>query len=346
MKIYIFSFIVAFIVSFFATPFAKKIAFSIGAIDIPNEERRIHTQPIPRLGGLAIFLGTIFSILLFLPKSSETIGIILGSAIIAVLGLLDDKFGLKAKFKLLGQLVAAVVLILSGIRIDWLSNPFGGGLIYLKSWVAIPLTLFWVVGITNTMNLIDGLDGLAAGIAVISSGSLFIVSLLNGRFATAVISIAIAGAALGFLPYNFNPAKIFMGDTGSMFLGFVLAAISIQGAVKSAAAIAIAVPILALGVPIFDTAFAIIRRLINGRPIMEADKGHLHHRLLEKGLTQRQVVLVLYAISLVLGVSAVLVSYSNEAKGLIILFISFLFVVWGADKLGLFGRHKKGAQMR
>lgn len=346
MKIYLLSFVVAFIVSLIATPVAKKLAFAIGAIDIPNEERRIHTKPIPRLGGLAIYFGTITSILLFLPKTHETIGIVLGATIIAVLGLFDDKYSLSAKIKLLGQVVAAVVLIISGVRIDWLSNPFGDGMIYLKSWVAIPLTLFWVVGITNTMNLIDGLDGLAAGIAVISSGSLFIVSLLNGRFATAVISIAIAGAALGFLPYNFNPAKIFMGDTGFMFLGFVLAAISIQGAVKSAAAIAIAVPILALGVPIFDTAFAIIRRLINGKPIMEADKGHLHHRLLEKGLTQKQAVLIMYGVSVLLGISAILISSSSEIKGLIILFISILFVMWGADRIGLLERQRKGTQTR
>ncbi|MFV9568656.1 glycosyltransferase family 4 protein [Thermoanaerobacter mathranii] len=346
MKVYLLSFVMAFVVSLIATPMAKKLAFVIGAIDIPNEERRIHTKPVPRLGGVAIFLGTITSILLFLPKTHETIGIVTGATIIAVLGLFDDKYSLSAKVKLLGQLVAAMVLIISGVRIDWLSNPFGDGMIYLKSWLAIPLTLFWVVGITNTMNLIDGLDGLAAGIAVISSGSLFIVSLLNGRFATAVISIAIAGAALGFLPYNFNPAKIFMGDTGAMFLGFVLAAISIQGAVKSAAAIAIAVPILALGVPIFDTTFAIVRRLINGKPIMEADKGHLHHRLLEKGLTQRQVVLIMYGVSLLLGISAILISSSNETKGLIIFILSILFVMWGADKLGLLEKQKKGTQVR
>lgn len=339
MKMYLLSFAVAFAVSLFATPAAKKLAFIIGAIDIPKDERRIHKKPIPRLGGLAIFLGTIVSILLFLPKSSETLAIVAGCTIIAIIGIFDDKYELKSKVKLLGQIAAAVVLIIGGVRIDWISNPFGDGMIYLN-WLAIPVTLFWVVGITNTMNLIDGLDGLAAGIAVISSGSLFIVSLLNGRFATALISIAIAGSALGFLPYNFNPAKIFMGDTGSMFLGYALAAISIQGAVKSAAAIAIAVPILALGVPIFDTTFAIVRRAINGKPIMEADKGHLHHRLLAKGLTQKQAVLIMYGVSLLLGISAILISSSDEVKGMIILLVSVFAVMWGAGRIGLIEKQK------
>ncbi|MGB9809607.1 MAG: MraY family glycosyltransferase, partial [Caldanaerobacter sp.] len=220
------------------------------------------------------------------------------------------------------------------------------GVIYLKSWMAISLTLLWVVGVTNTINLIDGLDGLAAGIAFISSTSLFIISLLNGRYATAIISIAIAGASLGFLPYNFNPAKIFMGDTGAMFLGFLLSAISIQGAIKSATAIAIVVPVLVLGVPIFDTLFAIIRRILNKKPIMEADRGHLHHRLLDKGLNQRQVVFILYGVSLILGVSAILISFTSESKSLIILALSLVFIFWGANKIELLRSNKKGTQTR
>ncbi|AAM23455.1 UDP-GlcNAc:undecaprenyl-phosphate GlcNAc-1-phosphate transferase [Caldanaerobacter subterraneus subsp. tengcongensis MB4] len=346
MKIYFLSFILAFAMSFVTTPLVKKLAFAIGAIDVPDDKRRIHTKPIPRLGGLAIFAGTMASLLLLLPKSHETIGIILGSLVIVLLGVLDDKYTLSAKVKLVGQIAAALILILSGIRIDWISNPFGSGVIYLKSWVAISLTLLWVVGVTNTINLIDGLDGLAAGIAFISSTSLFIISLLNGRYATAVISIAIAGASLGFLPYNFNPAKIFMGDTGAMFLGFLLSAISIQGAIKSATAIAIVVPVLVLGVPIFDTLFAIIRRILNKRPIMEADRGHLHHRLLDKGLNQKQVVFILYGVSLVLGVSAILISFVSELKSLVILAVSLLFILWGANKIELLRSNKKGTQTR
>ncbi|WP_434564763.1 MraY family glycosyltransferase [Thermoanaerobacterium thermosaccharolyticum] len=340
MGIYILSFVVAFVVALMATPAAKKLAYKIGAIDIPKDKRRVHKKPVPLIGGLAIYLGTILSILLFLPKSETNLGIIAGSTIIVVLGIFDDKYELKAKVKLLGQLLASFVVVLSGVRIDWLTNPFGDGMINIGVF-AIPLSIFWIVGITNAMNLIDGLDGLAAGIASISSGSLFVVSLLNGRYATALITAAVTGAALGFLPYNFNPAKIFMGDTGAMFLGFILSAVSIQGAVKSAAAIAIAVPILALGVPVFDTTFAIIRRIANKKPIMEADKGHLHHRLLALGLTQKQAVFVMYGVSLFLGLSAILISFTNGAKGYIILIIAILAVLWGADKMGLYGHKAK-----
>ncbi|WHE07009.1 MraY family glycosyltransferase [Thermoanaerobacterium thermosaccharolyticum] len=340
MGIYILSFVVAFVIALMATPAAKKLAYKIGAIDIPKDKRRVHKKPVPLIGGLAIYLGTILSILLFLPKSETNLGIIAGSTIIVVLGIFDDKYELKAKVKLLGQLVASLVVVLSGVRIDWLTNPFGDGMINIGVF-AIPLSIFWIVGITNAMNLIDGLDGLAAGIASISSGSLFVVSLLNGRYATALITAAVTGAALGFLPYNFNPAKIFMGDTGAMFLGFILSAVSIQGAVKSAAAIAIAVPILALGVPVFDTAFAIIRRIANKKPIMEADKGHLHHRLLALGLTQKQAVFVMYGVSLFLGLSAILISFTNGAKGYIILIIAILAILWGADKMGLYGHKAK-----
>ncbi|MGF7397676.1 MraY family glycosyltransferase [Thermoanaerobacterium thermosaccharolyticum] len=340
MGIYILSFVVAFVVALMATPAAKKLAYKIGAIDIPKDKRRVHKKPVPLIGGLAIYLGTILSILLFLPKSQTNLGIIAGSTIIVVLGIFDDKYELKAKVKLLGQLLASFVVVLSGVRIDWLTNPFGDGMINIGVF-AIPLSIFWIVGITNAMNLIDGLDGLAAGIASISSGSLFVVSLLNGRYATALITAAVTGAALGFLPYNFNPAKIFMGDTGAMFLGFILSAVSIEGAVKSAAAIAIAVPILALGVPVFDTTFAIIRRIANKKPIMEADKGHLHHRLLALGLTQKQAVFVMYGVSLFLGLSAILISFTNGAKGYIILIIAILAVLWGADKMGLYGHKAK-----
>lgn len=340
MGIYILSFVVAFVVALMATPAAKKLAYKIGAIDIPKDKRRVHKKPVPLIGGLAIYLGTILSILLFLPKSETNLGIIVGSTIIVVLGIFDDKYELKARVKLLGQLLASFVVVLSGVRIDWLTNPFGDGMINIGVF-AIPLSVFWIVGITNAMNLIDGLDGLAAGIASISSGSLFVVSLLNGRYATALITVAVTGAALGFLPYNFNPAKIFMGDTGAMFLGFILSAVSIQGAVKSAAAIAIAVPILALGVPVFDTAFAIIRRIANKKPIMEADKGHLHHRLLALGLTQKQAVFVMYGVSLFLGLSAILISFTNGAKGYIILIIAILAILWGADKMGLYGHKAK-----
>ena len=305
MEKYIISFFVAAVISMFMTPISKKIAIKVGAIDIPKDERRIHKKPIPLLGGLAIYTATMISILIFLPMNKSLLSIIIGGTIIFISGIIDDKKNLSAKTKLIFQLLAAVVLILGDVKIDFITNPFSrtSTLLYLKGF-SIPLTIFWVVGITNTLNLIDGLDGLAAGVA-----NRF------GYIEITIISAILAGSCLGFLPYNFNPAKIFMGDTGALFLGFMLSVVAIEGVMKSVATIAIVVPIIILGLPIFDTTFAIFRRLLNGRPIMEADKGHLHHRLLQRGLTQRQTVLILYLISAVFGFAAVIIAKINSRQG-------------------------------
>lgn len=334
-------FILAFLMSFLFTPLAKKTAYVVGAVDIPKDKRKIHKKPMPRLGGLAIYVGVIVSLLFYVQLDRGLIGIILGSSVIVAAGILDDIFELKAVYKLAAQFVAVAVFIAFGNTIDWMSNPFGE--MFRLGILGIPLTILWVVGITNAVNLIDGLDGLAAGVAAISSLTLFVVSILNQRYEAAVITIAIAGACLGFLPFNFNPAKIFMGDTGSMFLGFMLSAISVYSTIKSATALAVAVPILAIGLPIFDTFFAIIRRLINRKPIMKPDKGHIHHKLLDKGLTQRQAVLVMYCISILFGFAAVLISDSNLLKGTVILGMTLFITYSGARFIGIidFGEHKK-----
>jgi len=203
------------------------------------------------------------------------------------------------------QISAALVLVYFGVRINFFTNFLEAeGLIYLKE-LSIPITVFWIVGITNTFNLIDGLDGLAAGISTISASILSYVAFVNGRYEIALVTLILAGCCLGFLPFNFNPARIFMGDTGSLFLGFVLSAISIEGTIKGATALTMVVPILAMGLPIMDTTLAIRRRILGGRPIMEADKGHLHHKLLSAGLCQKRAVLFMYGISLMMGLSAV-----------------------------------------
>jgi UDP-GlcNAc:undecaprenyl-phosphate GlcNAc-1-phosphate transferase len=314
---YIIAFVAALAVSFITTPFIKKLALKIGAIDVPKDDRRVHDRPIPRLGGLAIYIAFVAVILALVPYSPKMIGMLAGATVIVILGVVDDIRPLPSKLKLLVQVVAAVILVASGVRVEWVTNPFDNvdGMAYL-SYFSYPITIFWVVGVTNTLNLIDGLDGLAAGIASIASLSLLAVSVMNGHPVVVIYTAALAGAAIGFLPYNFNPAKIFMGDTGSTFLGFVLAAISIEGAIKGAATLAIAIPILALGLPIFDTTFAIIRRAVNGKPIMEADRGHLHHRLLALGLSQRQVVFTLYAVSAFLGLGAVVITQDNPVKSI------------------------------
>ncbi len=302
-----------------------KLAFKIGAIDVPKDNRRVHKKPIPRLGGVAIYGGTLITSLFFINHFSsvlemrQLVGIGVGATLITGMGIVDDVKPLKAKLKLGIQILAAFILIWSGIRIDFFTNYFNTNeYIYLSSaMISIPLTVFWVVGITNTVNLIDGLDGLAGGVSVIASVTLAYVAHISGQSIGAVLLIIIAGSCLGFLPHNFNPARIFMGDTGALFLGYMLAAISIVGVLKSATAFI--VPILALGLPIFDTSFAILRRYLSGKPIMEADKGHLHHRWLHIGLTQRNAVMVLYLKSALMGVSAVFLFNQQYVNGIIAL---------------------------
>jgi len=320
MPSYIYGFLVSMVLAYIITPSVIKLAWKVGAIDRPGDARRVHKKPTPRLGGLAIYIAFVTAGLLTLPLKQESIqGIFLGASLIVILGILDDIYNLPAKVKLLGQIAAACVLVAFGVRVEIITNPLGGMFVLGK--LAIPATLFWVVGITNTLNFIDGLDGLAAGIAAIAAFTMMLVNISLGQTVGAVVMAILAGAAIGFLPYNFNPAKIFMGDTGAMFLGFVLAAQAVEGTVKSATAIALIVPILALGLPIFDTAFAILRRFVNGKPLMQADKGHVHHRLLAIGLSQKQAVLFMYLISLSLGICSLVLARIGVKEAIIALTI-------------------------
>ncbi len=332
MQTYLVAFTVALAVAYFTTPWVKNLAIKAGALDAPDD-RKVHVKPIPRLGGLAIYLGFVLAVLASMHVNREIMGLLLGGTVILMVGIIDDMFQLSAKVKLLGQIAAAFVLVMFNIRIEWLTNPFGE-MLYVD-YFSIPLTILWVVGLTNTVNLIDGLDGLAAGVSTIASITILLVALQQNFWTVAILTAALAGAALGFLQHNFNPAKIFMGDTGSMFLGFMLAAISILGTVKSAATIALVVPIMALGLPIMDTAFAIIRRYMSGRPIFKPDKGHLHHRLLELGLTQKQAVLLMYVISGCLGVSAIALTEVNQFIGACIIVLLLAIAVIGARKIGV-----------
>lgn len=333
----VFSFVVSFLVAFAATPLARILAFKIGAVDIPKDERRIHKHPIPRLGGLAIFYGFIVSVLSFIQLDTSIRGIILGSLIIVILGVADDVKQLGPRIKLVVQIVAALVVVFHGVRIDFLTNPnifSNNELISLGMW-SIPITIIWIVGVTNAVNLVDGLDGLATGICSIASISLLFISLLVGEHTIGLLTAAIAGSCLGFLPYNFNPAKIFMGDTGSTFLGFVLASVSVEGLFKGYAVISFAVPLLILGLPIFDTGYAILRRLFNGKPIMQADRGHLHHRLIDAGFSQKQTVVILYIVSGILGISAVVLTGSGVARATILVALMLVFVVVGAKYINV-----------
>ena len=345
MPIYIWAFTIALIVSLATMPLVILLAKKTGAMDAPNA-RKVHKKPIPRIGGLGIYAGFLAAMVFVAANYKmepemvhETFGLVVSGSLIVALGLVDDYKNLPAKIKLLGQICAAAVLVFAfDVRIDFVTNPFGE-YFYLDNlpipYLAVPITMFWLVGLTNTVNLIDGLDGLAAGVASIASFTILLVALEQNFILVAVLTAALAGAAVGFLKYNFHPAQIFMGDTGSMFLGFMLAGISVTGAVKSVATIALIVPIFALGLPILDTTFAIVRRLRGGVPIFKPDKGHLHHRLLSVGFTQKQAVLLMYVISALFGLSAIALTAVSSQIAVLILLVVIAAIIYGVRKLGI-----------
>lgn len=330
-----FPLLLAALVAYCLTPLVKKLAMAVGAMDIPDA-RKVHKFPIPRLGGLAIYQAFVIAVLAGVPFSKNLSGILVGGTFIVLLGILDDVFQLPAKVKLLGQILCSLVLVVFGIRMEWIANPFGMGDYIYFEYLSIPLTVFWVVAFTNVTNLIDGLDGLAAGVGAIASFTTGCLAAQAGYMETAMLSGALFGSILGFIRYNFNPATIFMGDTGSMFIGYTLAAISLDGVVKTAASISLIVPAIVMGVPILDTAFAIVRRYHNGRPIFQPDKGHIHHRLLALGMNQKQAVLFVYGITAILAVAAVLYAELNGIYAAILIAVIMTTVVIGARKIGIF----------
>ena len=320
------AFAVSLLVAYVMTPPVKRFAEKVGAIDVPKDNRRVHDHPIPRMGGLAIFIGFVLSLIFFVPMSTKVLGLLVGSVIIAVMGGVDDIVSLNPWVKLAGQIVAALVAIRCGLVFDVISNPniFAEETYIEIGWLSIPLTMLWIVGCTNAVNLIDGLDGLAVGVSAISSMTMLIVSLFVSEPVVSIILAALTGACLGFMPYNLNPAKIFMGDVGSQLLGFVLSTASIMGLFKLHAIITFFVPLLALALPLADTIFAFFRRILHGQSPFKADKGHFHHRLLAMGLNQKQVVAVLYGISAVLGLMAVLMAGDSMAVKIICLVAAFI----------------------
>ncbi len=313
--------VAAALVAFLMTPVARALAQKIGAMDVPKDGRRMHDHPIPRMGGLAIFLGFLLTVLLFAELTVQVRGMLLGAVIIVVLGIFDDVYSLPAKLKFLVQIVAAVIAAAAGNMIEVLSNPnlFSSDPYWVLGWLKWPVTVIWIVAITNAVNLIDGLDGLACGVSTISSMSMLVIALVLEEGEVAILLAALAGGCIGFLPYNLHPAKIFMGDTGSTFLGFILAVVSVQGMFKMYSVISFVVPFLMLGLPIFDTCFAFFRRIAHGQSPMRPDRSHVHHRLIDMGFSQKQAVAVLYIISAILGLSAVMLATSGPLKAMLLL---------------------------
>ena len=310
----------AFIIGFAATPIVKSFAVKVGAMDVPKDERRVHDHPIPRMGGMAIFLGFLLSVVLFVPIDRQMQGILIGCVIIVAAGAIDDIVPMKWWVKLLAEIAAAVVAVCHGVVIEVFMNPniFSENASLFLGYLSIPITICWIVGITNAVNLIDGLDGLACGVSTISSLTMLAVAMLLGEGYVAIVLAALVGACLGFIPYNLNPAKIFMGDTGSLLLGFTLSTVSVIAMFKFYAIITFVVPILALALPLFDTLFAIIRRLLKGQNPMKPDRGHLHHRLIDLGLSQKQAVAVLYCLSAMLGLTAVVINTNGSLRVLLL----------------------------
>ncbi len=332
---------VAAVISYLSTPFVKKLAFKIGAVDVPKDNRRMHKKPIPRLGGLAIVIAFLLCTFLFVKLEKQMQGILLGAIIILVVGVLDDCLALPALPKLFAQIAAGTIVVLHGCEIRYVTNPFSV-VPFDLGWMAGPVTVFWIVLMTNAVNFIDGLDGLAVGVSGISTATMLVIALLLGEESVAVVLAALLGACIGFIPYNFNPAQIFMGDTGSTFLGFVLASISVQGLFKMYAVISFMVPFLILGVPFFDVSFAVIRRLAKGQNPMTADRGHIHHRLIDMGLSQKQSVAIVYMLTGVLGLAAVLLANNTGTKAFILFAAVFVVAVLGFAVI--FGPHHRPHQ--
>lgn len=319
-------FVIAGLVAAFVTPLSIILAPKVGAMDVPKDKRRVHNKPMPRFGGIALYAGIMVGLAIFAQGRPHLAEIMVGCTLIYILGAIDDIKGMKPIIKFAGQVVVASIVFGMGLRIEFVSNWFGEGNMDLGIAVCYIVTVIWLVGITNAVNLVDGLDGLAAGISAISALSIAYVSYIHGWYYPTTCMMILAGACLGFLPFNFHPAKTFMGDGGSQVLGFALAALSILGTVKSATLVVVVIPALVLGLPIFDTLMAIIRRTVRHQSIGTADKEHLHHRILRAGFGQRRAVSLMYSLSGIMGITAILYSRGLYIECLGLLFVAALIL--------------------
>lgn len=323
------------------TPLVRQLAIRVGAMDQPDK-RKVHTSPMPRMGGLAIFLSFWITAFLTQPITAELKAFAFGSLLILISGIWDDMKNIRPWMKLAFQFAAALVVILAGVKVTFITNLFADTPAIL-GWLSVPFTTLWIMGMTNAVNLVDGLDGLAAGVSAIAAFTIGVIAWLEGFTYVGVLSLILAASTFAFLKYNFHPAKIFMGDTGALFLGYALAVVSIMGLTKMATTVSLFLPIVVLGVPIMDTLFAIIRRLMNRMPIFAADKDHLHHRLLAMGFSHTQAVLVVYGVCLFLSLSAIGISLLPTGQAMMAIGVVTIVVIYGADKIGVVGHKAKVA---
>jgi UDP-GlcNAc:undecaprenyl-phosphate/decaprenyl-phosphate GlcNAc-1-phosphate transferase len=324
--------VISFLATILLTPIVKKLAFKIGATDKPNQ-RKVHSRIMPRLGGLAIFLSFLIGILIYKPMGEYHLPIVIGGIIIILTGMLDDVMEISPKVKLAGQIAAAAVIVIyGGLQVEFIKLPFGGIIDF--GYLDIPLTMIWIIGITNAINLIDGLDGLAGGVSSIALLSIAGMSVVMGNSYVTVMALIVAASTIGFLFYNFHPAKIFMGDTGALFLGYIISVLSLLG-YKNVTFISLVIPVIILGVPISDTFFAIVRRLVNRQPLSAPDKAHLHHCLLKVGFSHRQTVLLIYAMAAIFGLVAFIFSQATVWGSMIVILVLLVIIEVIVEKIGL-----------
>ena len=371
---YVLIYLMAFMLSVFLVPWIRRLALRVGAVDQPDSVRKIHSQAMPRMGGVAIYIASVVPVVLAclvayfwfhrtrvyhavwppalpgaLPEENllKLVGLLCAATLVLAVGIYDDVKQARPRTKVLVQIVAGLILCFVGIKIDHIGNPFGGETIQF-GWYAWPLTIFWVVAITNAINLIDGMDGLGPGVGLFVAGTMFMIAIVEDVMLAGLVMSGLVGAIIGFLIFNFHPAKVFMGDSGSLFIGFLLAAISMMGSMKSGTIIALLVPLVALGLPIVDTMLAVARRWAKGLPMSVADKQHVHHRLMKLGFSQREAVLVLYGVSVLLGCGALVMAMAKSALvsiavtgGIFVAIIVGIHLVGGREFSALGARIKK-----
>ena len=328
--------VISIVVAFVTAPLSIRIAHKLGVIDRPKDARRVHKKPIPRFGGMSIFLGSMAAMLIPAGMNDRIKIAMIGGLLMYLLGIADDIKNLKPAFKFLGQFLIASIVYALGIRITFISNYFGASVtdshanVILSAGVAYFITVLWIVGITNAVNLMDGLDGLAAGSVAIMSLCLAYIAYIHGvrlgSMPVCIALVAVAGGCIGFLPYNFSPARTFMGDGGALYLGYMIAVLSVISPLKRATVVGALIPMLTLAVPIFDTAFAMLRRMLRHESIMKADKGHLHHHLMAAGFGQRRSVLIMYGIVGIMGEVAILISRELYKDAIPLFLIALLYL--------------------
>lgn len=343
MRTYITLFIVSSILSFLITPIVRRKAIIWGAVAVPDDGRHIHLEPTPRLGGISIYLAFIIALLCvpflgnlvsdtFFANRTLLIALLGPATLVFLFGIYDDFRSATAPLKVLFQTIATIMVFLSGYRIENLSSPFGGTW-ELPILISFPLTWLWIVGITNAFNLIDGIDGLAAGASVFALLSILVFSIAQGNPEISLLAVVLVGAVIGFLRYNFNPAMIFLGDSGSLFLGFMAAVLSLAGSQKGSTIVAIAIPLVSFGLPLTEVGLSLLRRFLSGAPLLAGDRGHIHHRLLERGLTQRQAVILLYAVCALFSLFGLMLLNPQRNIGALIFFVLGVGLIFGVQHL-------------